>query len=173
MTSTQVLLGRRTGTRVARALARLLPRYVTSNAGFEPTFPWCEVSEIFATGVRRAARRGKPNRKRIPSRRSERRAAIANPTWFALPSVSGLRLVPSGRPRASGARMPARAQGSGSPVPASPENFRRSLASENKIPSGAASSEGPVSGLSISLRRDRLQEPGTRHRLAGSHSIGG
>jgi hypothetical protein len=52
MTSTQVLLGGRTGTRGATALARLLPRYVTSKAGFEPAFPWCEVSEIFTTSLR-------------------------------------------------------------------------------------------------------------------------
>ena len=39
--------------------------------------------------------------KQMLSRRSPRRAAVANPSWFALPSVSGLRLVPSGRPRAS------------------------------------------------------------------------
>jgi hypothetical protein len=27
------------------------PRYVTSQAGFEPAFPWREESEIFTTGV--------------------------------------------------------------------------------------------------------------------------
>lgn len=51
----------RTGTRDATALARPLPRYETSKAGFEPAFPWREVSEIFTTSVRRAARCGKPN----------------------------------------------------------------------------------------------------------------
>jgi hypothetical protein len=39
-------------TRDATALARPLPRYVVSKAGFEPAFPRCEVSEIFTTSVR-------------------------------------------------------------------------------------------------------------------------
>src|SRR5262249_13134589 len=84
------------------------------------------------------------NAKQILSRRSERRAAIANPSWFALPSVSGLRLVPSGRPRASGARVPARAPGSGSPVPASAgEIFERAVLRKIKYPPELLAREGP------------------------------
>ena len=44
--------------------------------------------------------------KQILSRRSRNgRAAEANPFWFALSSVSGSRLVPSDRPRASDTRF--------------------------------------------------------------------
>src|SRR5262249_17908671 len=39
MTPTQALPRGRTGARDATALARRLPRYVTSKAGFEPAFP--------------------------------------------------------------------------------------------------------------------------------------
>jgi hypothetical protein len=47
-------------------------------------------------------------------------------------------------------------------------------APENKIPSGACwLGRVRVSGLSISLRRDRSDEPGTRYRSAGSRSIVG
>src|SRR5262252_4857258 len=148
MTSTQVLPGRRTGTRDATALAGPLPRYVTSKAGFEPAFPMARSIRNLhhQRSLSREMRQSKIE-KQILSRRSQRRAAIANPSWFALPSVSGLRLVPSDRPRASGARIPARAPGSGSPAPASAGGISKDHAPENKIPSGAAGSEGPVSGF--------------------------
>ncbi len=95
---------------------------------------------------------GKPRYKIYSARRLERRAAIANPLGFALPSVSGLRLVPSDRPRALGTRHPARAPGSGSPVPACAGMLQTSRASDNKKPSGAFGSGGFVASGPISVR---------------------
>ena len=106
VTSTQALPCRTTGAAALTALARPPPRCVTSKAGFEPALSRSEVSEIFTTSVGRAAMRQTKITKQVSWRRRERRAAIANPSRFALPSVSGLRLVPSGRPRAFG-RAPA------------------------------------------------------------------
>jgi Helix-turn-helix domain len=103
ITSTQVLPGRRTGTRDATALAERLPRYVTSKAGFEPAFPMVRsIRNLHQRSLSRQMRQSKIA-KLVLSRRSQRRAAIANPSWFALRSVSGSRLVPSSRPRASDA----------------------------------------------------------------------
>ena len=48
---------------------------------------------------------------------------LANPSWFALPSVSGFRLVPSEQAPRFWARASARAPGSGSPVPAEAGEF--------------------------------------------------
>ena len=99
-------------------------------------------------------------------------AATANPQGLALPSVSGLRLVPSDRPRAFG-HTPA---GASPGIRVSRSGLRRDVsnepASDNKKPSGAVGSGGSVwSGLSISFMRDRSHEPGVRHRLTKGHSI--
>jgi len=75
--------------------------------------------------------------------------------WFALPSVSGLRLVPSDRPRASGTRDRASpeirvslvrrrcSRSYGGYTGSRRQNFRTSHALENKKPSGALAREGP------------------------------
>lgn len=96
------------------------------------------------------------NFKKILSRRC-RRAAICEPFGFALPSVSGssprsLRQAPRTWARAS----PARAPGSGSPVPAIAGIFEWAAQRAIKKPSGAAGSGGSVrSGLSI-LRSGKI-----------------
>ncbi len=118
-------------------LSRRIPRYDRLKA---VSRRWREVSEIFTTSVRCARVRGQIE-KQIPSQRSgQYRAAEANPLWFALLSVSGLRLVPSSRPRACGAHaLPRERPGSGSPVPARRRRFcfRTGRRGGNKKPSGA------------------------------------
>jgi len=71
-------------------------------------------------------------------------AAVANPFWFALSSVSGssprsLRQAPRAWARAS----PARASGSGSPVPACAGMFKSSLLRKIKNPPERLAREGP------------------------------
>ena len=69
-------------------------------------------------------------------------AATANPLGFALPLVSGLRLVPSDRPRASGhAPLRREPRDPGLPFRLAPGCFDEP-ASDNKKPSGAAGSGG-------------------------------
>ena len=54
-------------TRDAPALAEPIPRHDRTEAGFEPAFHCCEVSEIFTTSVRSLFRRGeKPRRRGSP-----------------------------------------------------------------------------------------------------------
>jgi len=93
MTPTQALPRGRTGARDAAALARPLPRYVTSKAGFEPAFPMVRSIRNLhhQRSLSRKMRRTKIE-KQILSRRSQRRAAIANP--FLVRSAIGVRLAP-------------------------------------------------------------------------------
>ena len=75
-------------------------------------------------------------------------------------------------PRSWAHASPARAPGSGSPVPAfKPGNFKRALLRTIKNPPELLAREGPLCGLSISLTQDRSHEPGVRHRSANSLSI--
>jgi hypothetical protein len=128
-----------------RTFARPRPRCVHHRRDSNPLFPWREVSDIFTTSAGWTAQmRPTKSNKKILSRRSERRAAIANPCWFALPSVSGFRLVPSDRPRALG-----HARDSASPgIRVSRSGLRRDIsmcsAGGNKKPSGAVGSGGFV-----------------------------
>jgi hypothetical protein len=69
----------------------------------------------------------------------------ANPLRFALPSVSGFRLVPSDRPRALGPRADRREpRDPGLPFRLPPGKLKMRRASDNKKPSGAAGSGGSV-----------------------------
>ena len=109
-------------------------------------FHWSEVSEIFTTSVGLAAGRGKPENETCLCAARDRCAAVANrKKRFALSSVSGssprsLRQAPRARARAS----PARAPGSGSPVPASrPGYFKRALLRKIKNPPELLAREGP------------------------------
>ena len=146
------------------ALAGAPPRYVRPPAGFEPAFHlvrsirFLTIGDFRGYGRNRNRPRGHASQTKYPassppeterqiskpilSRRSRLwRAAEANPDRFALPSVSGFRLVPSAQaPRFGRARSLARAPGSWSPVPASAGGILRSnaCAGENKKPSGAA-----------------------------------
>ena len=104
--------------------------------------------------------------------------------WFALPSVSGLRLVPSeqaprfGRASAHpGIRVShlhhlrLRSYDGHAPVFAG-DISNRAHASENKKPSGALAREGPCeTDCRYRVRRDRSHEPGMHHRSADSRSI--
>jgi len=76
-------------------------RCVCQRRDSNPLFPWCEVSEIFTTSVGLAAESAANRIENKFLRGALNGAATANPLGSALPSVSGLRLVPSDRPRAS------------------------------------------------------------------------
>ena len=94
-------------------------------------------------------------------------AATANPLGFALPSVSGLRLVPSDRPRASG-HAPA---GASPGIRVSRSGLRRDVSNEPCFGQQKSLRSGWLgrvreSGLSMPLTRDRSHEPGVRHRSA-------
>jgi hypothetical protein len=111
--------------------------------------------------------------KQILSRRSQWRAATANPfRWFALPSVSGLRLVPSGRPRALGRARFRASPGIRVSRSGSRREFKTIALQTTKNPPELAGSGGSVrTDVSISLTRDRSHEPGRRYRSACSRSI--
>ncbi len=187
MTPTQALPRGRTGARDTTALARPPPRYVISKAGFEPAFPWSEVSEIFTTSVfgrgmrRPKGRHGNEDASSLVTTQTKlqneycrgalehgappKRTPIGSPCdrWTAI-----TRAVPSGRPRAFGrARSLARAPGSGSPVFTS---LNEPCFGEQKTLRSGGSGGFVRHELSISLMRDRSHEPGTCNRMAGSHS---
>ena len=92
-----------TAARDAPVLRDGMPRYDRLKADVSPLPCKRSIRNLHHQRSVRRVRRRNQSAKQILSRRSQRRAAIANPfRWFALPSVSGLRLVPSGRPRALG-----------------------------------------------------------------------
>ena len=134
-----------------------------------------EVSEIFTTSVGEPQRGGKPDFKKVIVVRRYRRAA--NCELRRVRSAIGVRLIasfPPAGPARLGARVAARAPGSGSPVPALRRVVVRSAVSRgNKKPSGAVGSGGSTFKRTIDLAftRDRSHEPGMRYRLAGGHSI--
>jgi hypothetical protein len=156
-----------------RVRCRAAPRCVTSQAGFEPALPVSDVSEIFTTSVGLAARCGKPKNKKIHLRRVNDAPLLR--TSKKVRSVIGIRLAPRSlrqAPRSWARASAARAPGSGSPVPAfKPGNFKRALLRTIKNPPELLAREGPLSGLSNSLTRDRSHEPGVRHRPANNRSI--
>jgi hypothetical protein len=79
---------------------------------------------------------------------------------------------PPAGPALSGTRLPARAPGSGSPVPACAGMFRMSLLRTTKNPPEPLAREGPYGADCRSrFTRDRSHEPGVRHRLTSGHSI--
>jgi len=84
-----------------RTFSEAASRCVCQRRDSNPLFPWCEVSEIFTTSVGLAAESAANRIENKFLRGALNGAATANPSGFALPSVSGLRLVPSDRPRAS------------------------------------------------------------------------
>lgn len=109
----------KTRSRGARRPSQATSTVRASKAGFEPAFPWSEVSEIFTTSVLVEPRAsGKPDYKQILSRRSEPRRN-REPPWGSLchryPACASF---PPAGPALSGTRHQARAPGSGSPVPA-------------------------------------------------------
>ena len=117
-------------------------RCVCQRRDSNPLFPWCEVSEIFTTSVGLAAESAANRIENKFLRGALNGAATANPSGFALPSVSGLRLVPSDRPRAFGHAPLRREPGDpGLPFRLAPGCFDEP-ASDNKKPSGAAGSGG-------------------------------
>jgi hypothetical protein len=149
-----------------------MPRYDRLKAGVSPLPCKRSIRNLHHQRSVRRARRRNQSAKQISSRRSQRRAAIANPfRWFALPSVSGLRLVPSGRPRALG-----RAHSCASPgIRVSRSGLRREFKTialqTTKNPPELAGSGGSVrTDVSMPLTRDRSHEPGRRYRSACSRS---
>ena len=111
--------------------------------------------------------------KQIQSRRSAQyRAAIANPLWFALPSVDrgSPRAVPSGRPRACGARVSARARDPGLPCRLAPAVlvFERDARKETKNPPERCSGGSAGKQMSARFMRGRSHEPGVRRQTADS-----
>jgi len=106
--ATQVLASRQNRSPRRNGLAWPLPRYVTSKAGFEPAVTMSRSIRNLHHQRRLSRKTRQTKLRKILSQRCERRAASREPLQrFALPSVSGLRLVPSGRPRALG-RAPVR-----------------------------------------------------------------
>jgi hypothetical protein len=99
-------------------------RCVCQRRDSNPLFPWCEVSEIFTTSVGLAARAANRIENKFHSRRSEWRR-YREPPWGSLchryPAHASF--PPTG-PALLGTRLPARAPGSGSPVPACAGMFR-------------------------------------------------
>jgi hypothetical protein len=149
-----------------------IPRYDRLKADFSPL----GVRSIRDLHHQRslAARCGKRNRK------TNSVAALGTASRHSEPvmvrSAIGIRLAPRSLRQAPrfGRAHPCASPG----IRVSRSGLRRTnykiFAPENKIPSGACwLGRVRVSGLSISLRRDRSDEPGTRYRLAGSHSTVG
>ena len=135
-------------------------------------FHWCEVSEIFTTSVCWAATCGQPDNKTNSFAARERMRRCCEP--LGVRSVIGIRLAPSFPPtgpallgtRLSGVSPGIRVSRSGF----KPVNFKRIALRKIKNPPERLAREGPWSGLSISLRRDRSHEPCIRHRSAQSRS---
>jgi hypothetical protein len=144
--STQVLALRKNRSPRRNSLARPLPRYVTAKAGFEPALSL--VRSIRNLHHQRwLSRKTRQTRLQKNDCGALNGAAIANPARFALPSVSGLRLVPSGRPRAfEHAPLRREPRDPGLPFRLAPGYFERAvLFSKTKNPPERPGSGGSVS----------------------------
>ena len=96
---------------------------------------------------------------------------LANPSWFALPSVSGFRLVPSEQAPRFWARAFARAPGSGSPVPAEAGRINDERPGSHKKNPPEQRSGGSVgTDFRSHIRRDRSHESRWRSRTAHGRS---
>ena len=99
-------------------------RCVCQGRESNPLFPWREVSEIFTTSVGLAARAANRIENKFHSRRSKRRRyrePLKGSLCHRYPAYASF--PPTG-PALLGTRLPARAPGSGSPVPACAGMFR-------------------------------------------------
>jgi len=99
-------------------------RCVCQGRESNPLFPWREVSEIFTTSVGLAARAANRIENKFHSRRSKRRRyrePLKGSLCHRYPACASF---PPAGPALLGTRLPARAPGSGSPVPACAGMFR-------------------------------------------------
>ena len=126
-----------------------------SKAGFEPALPGSEVSDIFTTSVGLSRENNAANRNWSVAALSTARRML-RALEPALPSVSGFRLVPSGRPRALGHARHRASPG----IRVSRSGFRRAISSRTlrttKNPPEQLAREGPCDADCRSCRLSKI-----------------